>query len=239
MDFTYGNKSCTWRHTKHNYRNYSSRKLVGAIISRELFAPPDVTSCSHLGWHHILSAILDDIRSAILECHRIQLAMLDDIIARHFSRECGHLLFKKNRAQLFSRPCFVRVRNALLDLSLLFSDSIIIFAPIVLKTPVVLPWFPPRCLLITSSMTPRASSSAPLTREVGGGGLPKTCLGLFWRFVFYCFKDSFYSLGRLSVKLTDPISENPAICLFTFTRWVIRYVFKHNMTQGKCFVSKI
>ena len=38
---------------------------------------------------------------------------------------------------------------------------------IVLKMPVVLPSFPPRCLRITSSMTPRASSSPPLTREGG------------------------------------------------------------------------
>ena len=49
----------------------------------------------------------------------------------------------------------------------------------------VLPSFPPRCRLITSSMTPRASSSPPLTRERGLRYLRPVCVfELVWKILW-------------------------------------------------------
>ena len=89
--------------------------------------------------------------------------MLEDVIARHSLRECGHLL-KKSRA-FFSCPRFVWVKNALLDLSPLFLAAYCF-------------WSACGVALIASSMTPRASSSTPLT-----------CVGDYLKDA-YCFEDA-------------------------------------------------
>ena len=67
----------------------------------DYFVPLTLYPVDHLGCRHILSAILDDIRSAILDCHHVRSTMLDDVIARHFSRECYHLLFQIKNACFF------------------------------------------------------------------------------------------------------------------------------------------
>ena len=93
-------------------------------------------------------------------------------------------------------------------------------------------WCCPHFLLVASSLPPQwlLAPPQPLLSLVRGDYLKRVwaCFGVLFSIVLRTLSTLCH--GRLSVKLTDPIFEKPAICLLTLKHWVIRYVFKHNMT---------